>query len=148
MKSVMRVGLAVAIYAGLAVWLAAPANGQMIRAEIPFAFHVREANMPAGEYTLRLDTATRQVTVESLNGLAMARFFALTSDDTVEAKACLVFHKYGNSYYLDRVKGGHSPWMWKAPDSKKERQAERIARAYANAEIAEVRVPVTAKAAR
>jgi hypothetical protein len=77
----------------------------------------------------------------------MTQFMAMPAKGQREGDASLVFHKFGNSYFLDEVRTGTLPYALASPTGRKQREAERIARADAKAEVAEVRVPV-AKVAR
>ena len=144
MKQAIGKGAALALAALLGLWLGAvPAEAQELRANIPFAFQLRDGAMPAGDYSVRVDVAKRQVVMECLDGVAATHFFALASDAKGPESATLVFHKYGNTYFLDKVRTGAGGLALSAPVSRKERLAERTARANARAEVAEVRVPAT-----
>lgn len=144
MKRTIGKGAALAMAALLGLWLGAePAGAQELRANVPFAFQLRDGSMPAGDYAVRVDVARRQVVVENLEGTATAQFFALPSDAHGLAPASLVFHKYGNTYFLDKVRTGSEGPALSAPVTRKERLAERAARANARWEVTEVRVPAT-----
>jgi hypothetical protein len=137
----MTRGWALAASAVLGLFVGAQSNAQLLRMDIPFAFHVRESTMPAGEYEVRVDVAKRQVFVSAVTGLAMTQFMAMPAKGQREGDASVVFHKFGNSYFLDEVRTGTLPYALASPAGKKQREAERIARADARAEVAEVRVP-------
>lgn len=144
MKRTISKGAALVLSALLGLWLGAePANAQELRVNVPFAFQLRDGAMPAGDYSVRVDAAKRQVMVESLEGTAATQFFALASDAKGPDSASLEFHKYGNTYFLDKVKTGTGGLALSAPVTRKERLAERTARASARAEVAEVRVPAS-----
>lgn len=132
--------LAIAIYAALGVWLATPAHGQTLRANVPFAFHVGDQSMPAGEYLLRVEPGARSVTVETTSGLARIRFYAVMEKAPAGPEACLVFEKLGNQMFLHLVKTPLANSGLKAPAGKKERQLERVARLNRSMEVATVQV--------
>lgn len=142
MRGSMTRAMALAACAILGLCLGAQSSGQVLRADIPFAFHVRDTVMPAGDYEIRVDPAKRAVTVSAMSGLVTAQFFALTANQTGRSENYLVFHRFGNSYFLDRVKTNMVPFALEAPGTRREREAEKMARAFANAEVAETRVPI------
>jgi hypothetical protein len=98
--------------------------GSTEHATIPFDFIVRGKTLPAGEYTIRRIG-------ESPEGLMIAdrsnRDHAMFVTEPVEAlripnKGRLVFHRYGDSYFLYEVwTGGESTGRELAP-SRAERQ--------------------------
>ncbi|MDP8982142.1 MAG: hypothetical protein M3O35_16295 [Acidobacteriota bacterium] len=69
------------------------------RVEIPFAFHVRDTTLPAGTYTVE---EYNTVTVAIINDQTGKAILAISAHDrwgsTEESK--LVFHKYGERYFL------------------------------------------------
>jgi hypothetical protein len=136
-------GLALAAAAVLGLFLGAQSNAQVLQAKVPFAFHVQDLSMPAGDYEFRVEAGNRAVTVQSVDGLAVTRFFGYLNTGPKGDGACLLFLRYGNSYFLDRVKTSMSPMAMQAPVTRKAREAERAARANARAEMAVVRVPAT-----
>ncbi len=69
------------------------------RVEIPFAFNVRDTTLPAGTYTVEQYSSA---TVAILNDQTGKAILALSAPErwgsTEESK--LVFHKYGDRYFL------------------------------------------------
>ncbi len=67
---------------------------------IPFTFTVDDARMPAGEYIIS-STSERVVTLQLVGGheakTTMTNNGSATKSD---GRAKLVFHKYGNAYFL------------------------------------------------
>ena len=88
----------------------ASANAQLsipVRAKIPFAFSVGDKKLAAGEYTF-----------SRLSGLADNRIMSVSSADsstrmfqstlatqvlTPKNKSILVFHRYGDQYFLEQI---------------------------------------------
>jgi hypothetical protein len=73
------------------------------KADIPFAFHVRDSALPAGSYTVqKIGTAGM---VEIRNNDTGQAILALAppkrSGNTADSK--LVFHKYGDRYFLSEL---------------------------------------------
>ena len=101
------------IFGLLAVAAAATAYAQMpgtvIRATIPFAFSVKGRTLPAGDYEIRRITDEPDgLRISSVNDRHEAAIF---ETEPVEARriarrAEIVFHKYGDSYFLSDIFSG------------------------------------------
>jgi len=96
------------------ITVATSANAQTLKrqvANIPFEFYVGEATLPAGQYEVMSTSAAREaVRVRSTENSDVA--IRLTSSayklDPVK-KGVLVFHRYGNRYFLSEIwTGGES----------------------------------------
>ena len=96
-----------------------------IRVTIPFAFAVGDKTLPAGQYTVeRNRIAPELLIVRSADGRATATGFTKqVQRPTTQTQAKLVFHRYGNQYFLAqvwRMDGGEA-----FPKSRAERAAAR-----------------------
>jgi hypothetical protein len=82
----------------------ANADGRM-RVNIPFAFTVADQTLPAGEYTFERNQIIPQLLmIRSIDGRATARGFTMhVKSQTTQSQARLVFHRYGNRYFLAQV---------------------------------------------
>jgi len=73
---------------------------------IPFSFTVGEKNLPAGEYSFERNRKDSDLVwlVQSRDGHVTALFTttAVRATETQE-KAKLVFHKYGDQYFLSQI---------------------------------------------
>ena len=105
MKTKMMTFLALA---SVATVLAVPLCAQTISvsADIPFQFVVRDQVMPAGQYTVTSGGSSPTLVLR--NAGSKANVFVITS--TVEGSEAkggyqLVFHRYGNQYFLSQVFG-------------------------------------------
>ena len=110
----------------------ASANAQLsnpIRAKIPFEFNVGDKKLPAGEYTFsRLSgfSDSRIMFISSVD--ATTRVFqsifgsqVLTSKD----QSTLVFHKYGDQYFLEQIWSSGEQEGTQVPESRSERTIRR-----------------------
>ena len=105
-KGLIKYGLLVAM---IAVMVNQPAKAQSLvyglRANIPFDFKVGDKTMPAGKYTVnRVQQDDMVIKVSSWEG--KANTFRSTVPVTVAKtrnRAALVFHRYGDQYYLSQV---------------------------------------------
>ena len=108
---------------------AATANAQTsnkVVADIPFEFSVGYKTMPAGEYAVRaVNNQGNVLMIRSADGkLAAVRL----SDETDRAKnshARLVFHRYGQRYFLAEVWNGIDRTGRQLLKSQEERSIER-----------------------
>ena len=110
----------------------APANAQLsipVRAKIPFDFSVGDKKLEAGEYTFSRLSGFSDNKVISVSGAdASAHVFqwilgahVLTPKD----KSTLVFHKYGDQYFLVQIWTGGEQEGTQMPESRGERTARR-----------------------
>lgn len=86
--------------------LTASAQGQVLKADIPFEFNVGKANLPAGEYVIKLPETggARFITLQTAEGGARAVVLANpVSSKGAEIASGLVFVKAGNEYFLYQV---------------------------------------------
>ena len=95
---------------GLALASAVAVNGQAnqkLIAQVPFDFIAANKNFRAGEYQVRaVNNAGDVLSIRSADGrnqvLSLSDRTGLAKDQR-EMKAKLVFHRYGNTYFLSQV---------------------------------------------
>lgn len=112
-----------------------------IRAKVPFDFIVGEKTFSAGTISTRGVNASEAgaVSIRALNGQQVSRVaYRLTGTDAAK-QGKLVFHKYGDRYYLAEI------WVpgykaWKVHKSKSEQALEREARLAQNTKVEVVSV--------
>jgi hypothetical protein len=97
-------------------------NSDKIVAKVPFQFVVANKPAPAGQWTIRVATADDR-TVMIRNDEAKLNLFANISE-TESGKAAtapaLVFHKYGDRYFLWGMKIEGTSTVYRLPESKGE----------------------------
>ncbi len=110
----------------------ASANAQLsipVRAKIPFDFSVGDNKLPAGEYTFsRLSgfSDSKTISVASLDAsthLFQSTFEALVL--TPKNESTLVFHKYGDQYFLEQIWAGGEQEGAQLRESRGERTVRR-----------------------
>jgi hypothetical protein len=106
----------------------ASANAQLSipsRAKIPFDFNVGDKKLPAGEYTFsRLSGFSDNKVISVSGAYASAHVFQSTFAThvlTPKNKSTLVFHKYGNQYFLAQIWAGGEQEGTQVPESRSER---------------------------
>lgn len=80
------------------------AQAQTVRANVPFAFTAGDRILPAGEYQLAIDARTGIIRCQPVSetGFYIASH-GYTSPESAANRGALVFHRYGDSYFLKRV---------------------------------------------
>jgi hypothetical protein len=113
---------------------AASANAQLInpmRAKIPFDFSVGDKKLPAGEYTFsRLSGSSDSKTMLVSNVDASTHVFQSTFGTqvpTTKNESTLVFHKYGDQYFLEQIWSGGEKEGAQVPESRSERTIRQLA---------------------
>jgi len=106
----------------------ASANAQLsipIRAKIPFDFNVGDKKLPAGEYTFRRLSEfsdSKMMSVSSVD--ASSRMFQSTLGAQVltpKNESTLVFHRYGDQYFLEQIWRDGEQEGTQVPESRTER---------------------------
>jgi hypothetical protein len=120
-----------------------------LRAQIPFDFHVGDRVVSAGNYTIKSltsDETALRIDDGKQGGVTMTST-ALDNGDRCKYERCdarLVFHKYGDQYFLVAVWGADSNGR-ALLESKRERSLRKEVRAARNA-AAEMEVVIVAAA--
>lgn len=124
-KQTLKVALALVI--SLVVAGRCIARPGVLTATIPFAFEVGSTRLPAGQYQIETVT-TGAGSIQRLRG-SNGGASILLSTTAVEARdshsrAELVFHRYGNEYFLSQIRNGEGKAR-QLIESKQEKEAAR-----------------------
>jgi hypothetical protein len=110
----------------------ASANAQVstpIRAKIPFDFSVGDKKLPAGEYAFSRISDLGDNTTMLVSGVnSSTRMYQSTSTAQVltpKNKSTLVFHKYGDQYFLEQIWTGGEQVGRQLSESRSERAVRR-----------------------
>ena len=113
---------------GIALAAAAVANGQagtQIRASVPFDFIVTEKTLRAGDYDVGVGSSGA-VAIQNASGDKVFRLsHARNRVDDGDMIAKLVFHRYGNTYFLSQVWLAGESTGQELPKSRQERAIAR-----------------------
>jgi hypothetical protein len=101
------------------------AQDQKVKATVPFNFTVNSSSLPAGNYTIGSDSTSRNILTiadwdKHVHILAMGQ----TDSGTSVKSGHLVFHKYGDQYFLSEICYAGSATTVQFPPSKAERRAK------------------------
>ena len=86
-----------------------PAHAQLVgtmEADIPFQFHAGDAKLPAGKYVIRMldDSDLTIMEISRPDGSVAALFQVHSAEaNSTPRKSELIFNKYGNRYFLNKV---------------------------------------------
>jgi len=136
MKRQIAKGLAMLVVTlAFAAASAVVANGQTpqgLRAQVPFDFVVADKTLRAGEYQVRpLNDAGNPIVIRSNNGDRAIQLSSRTERSDKQLRAKLVFHKYGNTYFLSQVWMAGEGTGHAIPKTRQERAMERELKAIA-----------------
>ena len=104
-------------------------NSPVLRANIPFAFHVGSTQLPAGEYkvtVLNPSSDQKVLQIRSIDGRVSAMVRTLGANATATDKSKLVFHRYGDSYFFAQAQVAGNLTALAALKSKAERSEARM----------------------
>jgi hypothetical protein len=114
--------LAVLIVMALA--FAVNANAQIkAQADVPFSFSVGEKALPAGSYQVK-DAAMNVVLVQSAHGSDTAMIQCHSAEKLEAQSPKLVFHKYGDRYFLYQIWTSGNKTGMELRESKYEKEAQ------------------------
>ncbi len=94
--------VAVLVIGGTALFAAGPGE-PAIRANVPFAFHVGNELMPAGEYQVAHINSRDMLLIRGVKNKQVIVVHGLPSGKYADETAKLVFHRYGDTYFLRQV---------------------------------------------
>ncbi len=113
-------------------------NGLVVK--VPFSFTVEHQQLPAGEYRIQ-PLAPRSLSVRSLDGKLVATVLTMPIQGKApETNGAIVFHRYGDKYFLAQV---WAPAQSTGTETYKSREEVEVAKLQRNFELA-VLVPSSA----
>jgi hypothetical protein len=131
MKKELLKGIAmVMIVVGFALTTAAVSanaqSAQKVRADIPFDFIVGNRTLGSGEYTVKTTSAPENgVLIQDADGKSLGMRLSFPISPNNRRSARLVFHKYGQRYFLAEVWTGAGAVGRHLTKSRQERAIQR-----------------------
>ena len=107
-----------------------------LRANIPFDFVIGTKTLPQGTYTVKfLETSPNVLVIrgQDNNEGAIALSITVSAEDIEDNSPKLIFHRYGNEYFLSQVWSGAGLAGKELPKSQQER--EHLAKGSLEAEV-------------
>ena len=143
LQAATTLGLVAALTVMFAVAPAAADSFSSIRVDVPFDFTAGHSIFRAGKYTIRPAGWTNSAVIRliSEDGKASA-FLSTNSAQSVQSRDVVIFHRYGDQYFLFQVWSGDAIGS-EIPKSSMELQAARAievnkGRAASSGEPAEI----------
>ena len=105
--------------------LAAPQGGSyvgIIKVNLPLAFTVLDTNFPAGSYVFEQRGRTEKMTIRSANGRVREMFGTIPLRPKKQSQSYLVFHRYGDQYFLNHLYMGNLGYEFPVSNAEKELQ--------------------------
>lgn len=125
----------------LALAATSPLAGQILTATVPFGFTSGDQHFLPGRYTLTVNVPGNRLFITDENGVAMtALFMTKVFIPDLRPSSQLVFHKYGESYFLRQIKTQATDISM--PVQKAEAFAKRAANGNRGPKLALVRISV------
>jgi len=121
MKRIAAIALFVAatfVTAGVA-----SAQDHQTQATIPFSFTVSHRTLPAGTYRITSGTSPNILAISCWQKSASVLAVGMSGQTNPNHANALVFHKYGNQYFLDEIRTEDSSMNVHLPVSKEESRA-------------------------
>jgi hypothetical protein len=78
-------------------------NDPVIHVKVPFDFVAGNRSLPSGEYTVRTSSAQAAVWIRNADGPNLVLLASATENEKEIGRAALVFHQYGDRYFLSKV---------------------------------------------
>jgi hypothetical protein len=103
---------------------------KVLKAQVPFEFIVNGKTMPAGECSIEAQGGGLTYLLVSSGGQAMYAVPISTQSSGVSAEAKLVFHRYGDRYFLSSIsqQGSNRGFALPAGKAEKELQAKNASK--------------------
>ena len=100
------------------------AQDHLVKATVPFSFTVGNQTLPSGNYTISSSVASPNVLVihnwdKKIGIMSLGR-----RDDNPRGDNTLVFHKYGNQYFLSDIRTAGSSMNMHLDTTKAEKRAK------------------------
>ena len=96
---------------------------------VPFQFYAGDATLPAGGYYVGIDQTFGRIIVTatdlSRSHFVLPRRVTSSGNDLQEARVALIFHRYGDTYFLREVWRNGREQGFVIGETKAERQAAR-----------------------
>src|SRR5262249_24345036 len=128
-KQILKVFTVLSFIATFSVVMSASAQSfNVIRVSIPFDFTLGEKNFPAGKYIVQqlFQNTTNGIMIRSEDGKAtVMRLTSSVQSSAPKNDAELIFHRYGNQYFLSEVWAAGENTGFQLPESRGERILER-----------------------
>jgi hypothetical protein len=116
-KLVSRVLIAGVALSGL---VAAEAQTKIVTANVPFSFYMRSAAMPGGAYQVDALAPGRVIALRTRGSAEATTVYQITGK--ADEAPRLVFHRYGDTYFLSEIWSGNGNIGFQLARSRQEKE--------------------------
>jgi hypothetical protein len=116
-KHLLRISMLAALAAGVS-----QAQSAQLTADVPFQFTLGSHTLPAGAYRVAPSVNTHVVTIQSPADQAVPVLSISATSARRQKMSKLVFHRYGNHYFLAEIWTSGADSGWQIPQSNLERE--------------------------
>lgn len=124
-KQILNVVVTLSVIATLSIAVFAALNNK-VKANVPFDFMVNGKTLPAGQYVIESRSGQNLLMIRSWEAKQDVGVITMRFEVKDDTEPQLVFHRYGNQYFLAQVIGDTSGS--ELPKSKAEREAAKAGR--------------------
>lgn len=125
-KLILNIVVALSLCAILGVPSLSAQVNHTIVANVPFDFTVLDLHFSAGTYSLISESPQSAICIRGQNGSAMFVLGLPAQASQVQQEGKLVFHQYGNQYFLSKIWYGGSDEGRELKVSKVEQEVAQI----------------------
>jgi hypothetical protein len=107
-----------------------------VKADVPFAFQVGTASLPSGTYVVSEigDHSIMIRNTSAVNSAALSN--CISAADTLRTGSPrMLFHKYGNTYFLAEIRGGSGASGMQLPETDREKELRASNLGFASDEV-------------
>jgi hypothetical protein len=145
-RTALNMMLTLVCTAFLAAAAVAAMGPNLMTAKIPFDFNIGSNALPAGTYTVSRGASPGIVIFRNeKTAKSVGVITNLGGGRTLNEKAQLDFHRYGDQYFLSMIKQAFSTNCFTAPKSKREHEAANGAKNLARQQPGPEIVTITAE---
>ena len=119
-----RVGILAILALALTISVPTISAQTIVKANVPFAFTVGQTEMPAGNYVISSVSESAIAIRDRNKGASVISLYRSEQPTSKDRTAKLVFHKYGDKYFLSQVARGYGGNVIQLPTSKQEKEAQ------------------------
>ena len=131
-----RVGILAILALALTISVPTISAQTIVKANVPFAFTVGQTEMPAGNYVISSVSESAIAIRDRNKGASVISLYRSEQPTSKDRTAKLVFHKYGDKYFLSQVARGSGGNVLQLPTSNREKEAQiQYARQAADKEV-------------
>jgi hypothetical protein len=128
----MKRNLVITAALALLATTAASAQTVNVKATVPFSFIVGRSTLPAGEYTLKATSNGQIVELRNFDAKINQLVLSNSCESRTGTQSKLVFHRYGDRYFLRQIWTEGNNWGHEIPMSKREKE---IAKSFSTEDV-------------